>query len=70
MMRSTPWKNLQIKLIGAIAPLSLLLASGSHAVPSAWPCITMTRIALTTNLMQHGRVQHLPEWKYLLLAKV
>jgi hypothetical protein len=30
----------------------------------------MTQIALTTNLMQHGRVQHLPEWKYLLLAKV
>jgi hypothetical protein len=29
----------------------------------------MTQIALTTNSMQHGRVQHLPEWKYLLLAK-
>jgi hypothetical protein len=29
----------------------------------------MTQIALTTNSMQHGRVQHLQEWKYLLLAK-
>jgi hypothetical protein len=68
-MRSTPWKNLQIKLIGAIALLNSLWVSGSHAVPSEWPCITMTQIALTTNSMQHGRVQHLPEWKYLLLAK-
>jgi hypothetical protein len=29
----------------------------------------MIPTALTTNLMQHGRVQHLQEWKYLLLVK-
>jgi hypothetical protein len=60
---------LQTKLIGVIAPLSLLWVSDLHVVPSVWPCITMIPTALTTNLMQHGRVQHLQEWKYLLLVK-
>jgi len=61
--------NLKRRRHGVIAQQSLLWQPESRVMLVVLRFITMTRIALTTNSMQHGRVQHLPEWKYLLLAK-